>query len=51
MHGIPESWVNVATREQLDILWEIVKRDTEEGTKISSISTANGIGMAFGGDK
>ena len=49
MHGIPESWVDRATADQLMILWEIVRRDDKNNFDITSYATANGVGLAFGG--
>ena len=49
MHGIPESWVDRATADQLMILWEIVRRDDKNNFDITSYATANGVGLASGG--
>ena len=49
MHGIPESWVDRATADQLMILWEIVRRDDKNNFDITSYATAKGVGLAFGG--
>lgn len=49
MHGVPESWVDRATEDQLEILWEIYVRDQKDKFKITSNANANGIGIAFGG--
>ncbi|NRO88845.1 hypothetical protein IMAU20035_01097 [Lactobacillus helveticus] len=53
MHGVPESWINHATIDQLRVMWEVVKKDMKYQTyllsKDQSITVANGIGLAFGG--
>lgn len=49
MHGIPESWVDRATADQLMVLWEIIRRDDKNNFDITSYATANGVGLAFGG--
>lgn len=36
MHGIPEDWVNSATAEGLQALWEIVKQDSKEIADVNS---------------
>lgn len=51
MHGIPEEWVDRATEDQLEILWEIYIRDQKDKFEITSNANANGIGIAFGGKK
>ena len=48
MHGIPEEWVDRATEDQLEILWEIYVRDQKDKFEITSNANANGIGIAFG---
>lgn len=49
MHGVPESWVDRATEDQLEILWEIYVRDQKDKFEITSNANANGISIAFGG--
>ena len=49
MHGVPEQWVDRATDDQLEILWEIYIRDQKDKFEITSNANANGIGIAFGG--
>jgi hypothetical protein len=51
MHGVPEKWVDRATEDQLNVLWEIYRRDLEDSFEITSNANANGIGIAFGGKK
>lgn len=47
MHGIPVSWVEKATMDQLLIFWKIMQNDQHS----DEITYANGIGLAFGGNK
>ncbi len=51
MHGVPEQWVDRATEDQLNVLWEIYRRDLKDSFEITSNANANGIGIAFGGKK
>lgn len=54
MHGVPESWINHATLDQLRLMWEVVKKDLKYQmyltAKDQSRIMANGIGLALGGE-
>ena len=40
MHGVPEQWVDRATEDQLEILWEIYIRDQKDEFEITSNANA-----------
>jgi hypothetical protein len=54
MHGVPESWINHATLDQLRVMWEVVKKDLKYQTYLTAKDQARimakGIALAFGGE-
>lgn len=51
MAGVPESWVNRATADDLAVMQEVVQRKGKDDLILRGYSTAYGIGKAFGGGK
>ena len=43
MHGVPLEMVMKASRKQLDLLWEIVRRDEKEKFKLQASATGLGV--------
>lgn len=43
MHGIPERWLDNATAEDIQILWNIVNLDSTEKAKLNGAATWGGL--------
>lgn len=50
-HGFPLELVDHATSDQLAVMEEIDRRNTENQIKLIQVATNNGIAMAFGAKK
>ena len=49
MHGLPWDLVKNTTRNQQQMLWEIIQRDQKDKFEFSNTSTMVGVAKALGG--